>query len=489
MSRCAAMRGVVLVFLLCCAPALLAQTQQRTLANGMKVIVKEDHRSPTVVSMVWYRAGSMDEVSGTTGVAHVLEHMMFKGTRKVPPGEFSRIIGRAGGRDNAFTSRDYTAYHQQLHKSKLALALELEADRMANLVLSDAEFSREIRVIMEERRMRTDDNPHALVSEQLMAATYTAHPYRNPVIGWMNDLANMRAADARAWYDTWYAPNNATLVVAGDVDPGEVFRLAQKFFGGIPSRTLPVRRPQVEPRQTGVRRLTVKAPGELPYVLMAYHVPVLRKPESDQEPYALYVLNGILDGYDAARLNRELVKTTGVAVSAGSSYDAINRGEGLFYLEGTAAPGRTAAQVEAALREQIDRIVKEGIGEQELRRVKAQVVAADVYSRDSVYGQAARIGMLETVGIPHETMDLQVRKVGEVTAEQVREVARKYLVEDNLTVAVLDPQPLPGAAPPPAPPERKLPWVVWLLAVLALLAGAVVAWAQRPPVSKGPRLE
>ena len=448
MTRSFAARCAVLVVALCCAPAIAADAQQRILGNGMKVIVKEDHRSPIAVSMVWYRAGSMDEVSGNTGVAHVLEHMMFKGTKKVPAGEFSKMVARAGGRDNAFTSRDYTAYHQQLHKSKLPLVLELEADRMANLVLSEDEFSKEIRVVMEERRMRTEDDAHSQVSEQMMASVYVVHPYRTPVVGWMNDLVNMRVKDARAWYETWYVPNNATLVVAGDVVTEEVFSLAEKFFGPIPSRPLPERKPQVEPKQSGIKRLTVKAPGELPYVLMAYHVPVLRDPEKDWEPYALSVLNGVLDGYDAARLNRELVKTSRIANGAGASYDAVNRGEALFYLDGTPAEGRTAPEIEEALRGQIARVVKEGISEQELRRVKAQVTASQVFSQDSVYYQATRIGMLETVGISYQTADLQVRKLQEVTAEQVREVARKYLVDDNLTVAVLDPQPLPGGKKP-----------------------------------------
>ena len=449
-----AARCAVLAAALCCTPAFAVDAQQRILGNGMKVVVKEDHRSPIVVSMVWYRAGSMDEVSGNTGVAHVLEHMMFKGTKKVPVGEFSKIVARAGGRDNAFTSRDYTAYHQQLHKSKLPLVLELEADRMANLDLSEEEFSKEIRVVMEERRMRTDDDAHAQVSEQLMASVYVVHPYRTPVVGWMNDLVNMRAKDARTWYDTWYVPNNATLVVAGDVVTEEVFRLAEKFFGPIPSRPLPERKPQAEPKQSGVKRLTVKAPGELPYVLMAYHVPVLRDPEKDWEPYALSVLNGVLDGYDAARLNRELVQTSRIANGAGASYDAVNRGEGLFYLDGTPAEGRTVPDIEEALRAQIARVVNEGISEQELRRVKAQVTASQVFSQDSVYYQATRIGMLETVGIPYQTADLQVRRLQEVTAEQVREVARKYLVDDNLTVAVLDPQPLPGGRKPRPKPEN-----------------------------------
>ncbi len=300
------LRSCIVALALVCAgtSAFAAAIAQRKLANGMTVIVKEDHRSPVAVSMVWYRAGSMDEVSGTTGVAHMLEHMMFKGTQKVPVGEFSRTIARAGGRENAFTSRDYTAYYQQLHKSKLPVALELEADRMVNLTLAGDEFAKELRVVMEERRSRTDDDPHSQLHEQLLASVYLTHPYRSPVVGWMNDLQNMQLADARGWYEKWYAPNNATLVVAGDVDPEAVFQLAEKSFGSIPARVLPERKVQVEPRQFGIKRITVKAPAELPYLVMAYRAPVLRDVENDWEPYALFVLNGILDGNDASRLNR-----------------------------------------------------------------------------------------------------------------------------------------------------------------------------------------
>ena len=446
--------GFVTLALLCAsASTFAAQVAQRMLANGMNIIVKEDHRSPVAVSMVWYRAGSMDEVSGTTGVAHMLEHMMFKGTTKVPVGEFSRTVARAGGRENAFTSRDYTAYYEQLHKSRLPLALELEADRMVNLSFAEDEFAKESKVVMEERRSRTDDDPRSQLHEQLMATVYISHPYRSPVIGWMNDLQNMQLADARGWYQKWYAPNNATLVVAGDVEPEAVFKLAEKFFGSIPSRALPQRKVQTEPRQFGVKRITVKAPAELPYLVMAYHAPVLRDVESDWEPYALFVLNGILDGSDASRLNRELVRNTRVANSANSSYDLINRGPALFFLDGIPAEGKTVADVEAALREQIRLLVEKGISDDELRRVKAQVTAAQVYARDSVYYQAMRIGMLQTIGLPYDSSDLQVRKLQEVSADQVREVARKYLVDDNLTVAVLDPQPLPGGRRPRPNPE------------------------------------
>jgi len=448
-------RSIALALVLGCASTLAcAQTvAQRTLVNGLTILVKEDHRSPVVVSMVWYRAGSMDEVSGTTGVAHMLEHMMFKGTKNLPAGEFSRTIARAGGRENAFTSRDYTAYYQQLHKSKLPLALELEADRMVNLAFAEEEFNKERQVVMEERRMRTDDNPHSQLHEQLMATVYISHPYRFPVVGWMNDLQNMRLEDARAWYEKWYAPNNATLVVAGDVIPEEVFRLAEKSFSALPARELPQRKPQIEPRQLGIKRMAVKAPAELPYLAMAYHVPALRDVDADWEPYALFVLNGILDGSDASRLNRELIRNLRVANSANSNYDLINRGPALFFLDGVPAEGKTVADLEQALREQIRVLIDKGISDEELRRVKAQITAAQVYARDSVYYQAMRIGMLQTIGLPPDSSDLQVKKLQSVTAEQVREVARKYLVDDNLTVAVLDPQPLPGGKAPRPIPE------------------------------------
>jgi zinc protease len=424
-----------------------ANPHEQTLSNGLKVIVKEDHRSPVVVSQIWYRVGSMDEVSGATGVAHVLEHMMFKGTRKVPSGEFSRIIAAAGGRENAFTGRDYTAYFQQLEKSKLPVAFELEADRMQNLVLSADEFAKEIRVVMEERRLRTDDQPRALLHEKLLSTAFQVHPYRNPIIGWMTDLEHMTVADARDWYEHWYAPNNAVLVVVGDVNPKEVFALAQKHFGKIRPRALPRRKPQEEPAQAGIKRVTVKAPGTLPYLSMAYKAPVLRDPEQDWEPYALEVLAGVLDGNASARLNQRLVRESRIAQSADAGYDATARGPGLFYLSGTPSEGRSVAELEAALRAEVAKIVQEGVTGEELDRVKAQVTAAHVFQRDSVFYQAMLIGQFEMVGLSHRDIDRVVAKIREVTPEQVREVAAKYLVDDRLTVAVLDPQPLEARAP------------------------------------------
>lgn len=326
---------------------------------------------------------------------------------------------------------------------------------MQNLTLSPAEFAKEIKVVREERRWRTDDQPRSRVYEALMATAFEAHPYRRPVIGWMNDLEHMTVQDVRTWYREWYAPNNATLVVVGDVKAADVFALAKRYYGAIKPGKLPVRKPQVEPSQDGIRRVTVKAPAELPYLLLGYHVPVLRDPNKDWEPYALEVLVGVLDGNDAARLNRILVREKRIAVSTGASYDAIARGPGLFLLEGVPAQGTPPAELEAALKEQVEKIVREGVTEEELARVKAQVVADQVYQRDSMFYQAMQIGQLESVGLSYRDLDTLVEKLKEVTAAQVQEVAKKYLKDDNLTVALLDPQPLAGRRP--APPPKGLP--------------------------------
>ena len=421
-----------------------AEVFERTLANGLKVIVKEDHRAPVVVQQIWYKAGSMDEITGKTGVAHALEHMMFKGTKSVPAGEFSRLIAAAGGRENAFTSDDYTAYFQQLDKSKLQLAMKLESDRMQNLDLSEKEFSKEIRVVMEERRMRTDDDPHALLQEKMMAVVYEEHPYHHPVIGWMSDLKQLDVNDVKAWYKRWYAPNNATLVIAGDVKADEVFALAERYYGHIPRRAEPLRRNYIEPAQVGIKRMVVKAPAELPLLVMSYHAPNMVDPLRDWQPYALEMLAGVLSGNDAARLNKHLVREQQVASDAGAEYDSTSRGPAVFTLDATPSAGKTAADAEAALRREIALVVRNGVSEQELARVKAQVTAAEVYKLDSVFYQAMQIGQMESIGLGQKAIPLMLEKLQAVTAEQVRDVAQMFLQDDNLTVAVLDPQPLSG---------------------------------------------
>ncbi|HSH29115.1 MAG TPA: pitrilysin family protein, partial [Thiohalobacter sp.] len=417
-----------------------------SLDNGMRVIVKEDHRAPVVVSQVWYRIGSSYEHAGITGISHVLEHMMFKGTDKHGPGEFSRIIAENGGRENAFTSRDYTAYFQQLEQSRLPVALELEADRMRNLLLPEEEFNKEVRVVMEERRLRTEDKPEALTFEQFNATAFLNSPYRNPIIGWMTDLESMNIQDLERWYQRWYAPNNAILVVAGDVDPDAVAKLAAQHFGPHQAEAVAPPKPRIEVEQKGVRRIRVQAPAEVPYLLLGYKVPVLLTAENEWEPYALEVLAGILDGGQSARLARILVRDRQLVAEAGAGYDLYGRQQSLFLLDATPAEGVDVEAVEKALRGQIQRLRSEPVAAAELERVKAQVVAGRVYEEDSIFYQAMKIGQLESIGLDWRVGEQYVARIQAITAEQLQAVARKYLVEDRLTIARLDPLPMDAEA-------------------------------------------
>jgi zinc protease len=438
------MRRLLATGLLVASQALLAAevVHEYQLDNGLTLIVKEDHRAPVVVSQVWYRVGSSYEHDGITGVSHVLEHMMFKGTEEHPPGEFSRIISENGGSENAFTSSDYTAYFQQLEKSRLPISFELEADRMRNLNLQDEEFQKEINVVMEERRLRTDDKPTAQTYEQFKAVAFTSSPARIPTIGWMNDLENLQLGDLQHWYERWYAPNNAIVVVVGDVEPEAVLKLAKKYFGPLqPEKIIPPK-PRIEPPQKGRRDVTVQAPAEVPYTLMGYKVPVLATAEERWEPYALEVLANILDGGNSARLTSELVRGSRIATSAGAGYDLYDRQAGLFLLDGTPAVTHSIPELQAALFEQVQRLKDEPVTDEELSRVKSGVVASAVYERDSIFYQAMKIGQLEAVGLDWRLADEYVERINAVTAEQVQAVAKKYLQEETLTVAVLEPLPM-----------------------------------------------
>ncbi len=422
-----------------------AVTEYR-LDNGLRLIVKEDHRAPVVVSQVWYRVGSTYEYDGITGISHVLEHMMFQGTKKHGPGEFSRIIAEQGGRENAFTSRDYTAYFQSLEKSRLPVSFEMEADRMRNLLLQEKEFAKEVQVVMEERRLRTEDKAESLTYERFNAAAFMSSSSRLPVIGWMNDLQNLKLQDLEAWYRQWYAPNNAIVVVAGDVNPAEVYALALKHFGNLQPSEIEPPKPREEVKQQGERRIVVKAPAEVPYLIMGYKTPVLLGAEVDWEPYALEVLAGVLDGGASARLSKSLVRAQQVAASAGAGYDLYERQAGLFLFDGVPATGRSIEEVEAALMAEVEKIKTTPVSPKELERVKAQVLADKVYGEDSVFYQAMKIGQLEARGIDWQAGEAYVEKIQAVTAEQVQAVAKKYLVKDTLTVAVLDPQPMDALA-------------------------------------------
>ena len=430
--------------------------RQFTLDNGLTLVVKPDRRAPTAVHMLWLRVGSMDEVDGTSGVAHVLEHMMFKGTDKLQPGEFSRRVAALGGRENAFTSLDYTGYYQQVPANRLGEVMALEANRFAHSRYSDEEFAKELEVVKEERRSRTEDNPRALMFEQLRATTFVASPYRRPVIGWMGDLDALTAQDARDFFQRWYTPANAAVVVVGDVDSQAVLALAKQHYGGIQGHAVPARKPRPEPEQRGLRRIEVKAPAEQALVALAFRVPRMSSldpsPEND-DALALTVLAAVLDGYSGARLDRALTQGPDrVADSAGAGNGLMGRGPQTFSLTGVPAAGKSAAQVEAALREQVARIAKEGVNEAELNRVKTQWVASEVYKRDSVMGQAQELGHLWVQGFPLDADEQLIMRLRGVTAAQVQGVAQRYFGDDQLTVATLLPQPRDPNQKPRTPP-------------------------------------
>jgi len=431
------------------ADSVLAENQvhETVLENGMKVIVKEDHRAPIMVSQVWYKVGASYEPDGITGVSHALEHMMFKGTHSHPPGEFSRIIAANGGTENAFTGRDYTAYFQTMSSDRLEIALELEADRMRNLTLPAEEFAKEIEVVKEERRLRTEDKPTGQLYEQFSALAYRSLPYANPVIGWMNDLGNMQVEDLAAWYRLWYAPNNATLVVVGDVVPEEVFRMAKDYFGPLKQEPIPALKPLREPPQKGEIRSVVRIPANEPYLVMGYKTPAVTTAETSWEPYALEMLVAILDGGNSARFSKNLVRGTEVAVSASAEYNAFTRLPGMLMLDGTPASGRDIAELEGALRDEIAGLRTDLVAEEELERVRTQVIASKVFELDSVFYQAMEIGMLETIGLDWRLIDRYVEALKQVTPEQVREVAQRYLRDENLTVTLLEPLPMENGKP------------------------------------------
>ena len=444
------MRSLLSIFLLlgCQMAQAAGAVTEYQLENGLKLVVKEDHRAPVVVSQVWYRVGASYEHDGITGVSHVLEHMMFKGTDAHPAGEFSRIVAENGGRENAFTSKDYTAYYQRLEKSRLPVSFELEADRMRNLHLLDKEFQKVINVVMEERRLRTEDKPTALTYEQFLANAFTSSSVRIPTIGWMNDLENMELADLQRWYQRWYAPNNAIVVVVGDVEPKAVLALAKKHFGPLKPEEIVPPKPRLEPPQKGKRYINVQAPAEVPYTVMGYKAPVLRTAEKDWEPYALEVLANILDGGDSARLTRELIRGSQIATSAGAGYDLYDRQAGLFLLDGTPAGEHSIAEVQQALLAQVLRLQETRVAADELARVKSQVVASNIYEQDSSFYQAMKIGQLEAVGLDWKLADDYVDRINAVTAEQVQAVAKQYLVEEQLTIAELDPLPMETGSKP-----------------------------------------
>lgn len=443
----------VLAALLVLSPATTFAASDRThefmLDNGLKLVVQEDHRAPVAVVQIWYKVGASYEQDGATGVSHALEHMMFKRTKNLATGEFSRLVADRGGRENAFTSLDYTAYFQQWSRDDVELSFKLEAERMHNLLLDPQEFTTEMKVIAEERRLRTDDDPQALAAEVANTVAWQTSPYRQPVIGWAADIASMQLPDLRAWYERWYTPSNATLVVVGDVDPVAVKKLAEQYFGPLPRRAIDAPRPRPEVQQRGEKRVIVRNEKvQLPHLMMAWKTPTMTqvgKTGPDGEPveaweiYALDVLAAVLDGGSSARFARELVRGRELASQVGAYYQSTSRLPDLFSVDASPRDGHSLEELEAAIVGQIEAVKKTPPSAEELARVKTQVVADTVYQQDSMFYQAMIIGTLESVGLPWRLKDEYDAGIRAVTAEQVQAVAKRYLHPDRQTVAQLLP--------------------------------------------------
>ena len=415
-------------------------THEFQLDNGLDVLVREDHRAPVITVMVWFKAGSIDEAPYETGLAHVLEHMMFKGSKRLDAGEFSRTVARFGGSDNAFTSYDFTAYFQQYEASRLPLALELEAERLKNLKIDDEAFRRELQVVMEERRQRTDDKPTALAWEKFQAVARPGTGYAHPIIGWRDLLAQLQPQQARDWYDRFYVPGNATLVIAGDVTPEQVRPLVEKFFADLPRGETPPRPETTLNPPPGERRMTLRLPVRVPALYMSYNVPSLTTADHQDDFYALTMLGGVLDGGTSARMESNLVRGQRLAAGLGAGYDGLQRGNGTFTITATPNPAVSLDQLEAAIKAEIKKIAEQPPSEAEMDRVRAGVLAEQIYQRDSVMGQAMELGTLSVLGLDWRLAGQFDDNLEAVTPEQVQQAARKWLVAERSAVAHVIPE-------------------------------------------------
>lgn len=403
------------------------------LKNGLKVLILEDHKAPVATFQIWYRVGSIDEPKGKTGLSHLFEHMAFKGTEKYGSKELSKIIQKNGGIDNAYTTKDYTAYFQILPSDKIYLSIELEADRMRNLLLRDEDLRYEKAVVMEERRLRYEDDPEASLFEEVQLTAFKAHPYRWPVIGLFSDLESITREDLLEYYRRYYNPSNAFIIVAGDVNPEEILKKIKESFEGIPGEPLSERHYSREPAQRGERRIYLKKEAEVPYLLIAYHVPTF--PHEDAP--ALEVLSTILTG-KSGRLYRKIILEKKIAASVDASYSGLNRFPYLFFFDGVPLQGRDTKDLELAIYEVIEELKESPPSEKEIQKAKNQIEAAFVMEMDSVYSLARIMGTFELLGGWH-LKDKYLERIRAVTSEDLQRVTRKYLIEDNRTVGILIP--------------------------------------------------
>ncbi len=418
-------------------PAAVAEPKEFMLSNGMKVLLVEVPKAPVATVQVWYKVGSRNEVMGRAGLSHMLEHMMFKGTAKYPKGSFSRLVRKSGGVDNAFTSQDFTAYFENLASDRVEQALDLEADRMQGLILDENELQTEREVVKEERRLRSEDDPQGYLVETLFAQAFMSHPYHWPIIGWFADLDAMTLEDLQRHYDTYYSPNNATLVLVGDIKADTLMPTITKLFEPIPKGPTPKPLTVVEPEQKGERRFVVKREAQVPFVMFGYRVPNY----SSEDAYALNLLETILSTGKSSRLYQALVYDQKTALAVGAEYSLMQADPGLFYFFALVAPGQKVEPVEEALQKEIKRLQAEPPTEQELQRAKNQVEAAHIFEQDSNFRHAMLLGQAETVGAGWQHVNKFLERTRAVTAKDIQRVARQYLIDDVRTVGILIPLP------------------------------------------------
>lgn len=454
LSACAALPERTMTDVRQAASATTPATYEETLANGLKVVIKQDHRAAVVMTQLWYKVGSSDETSDETGLSHALEHMMFKGTPTVPGEEFSRINARFGGSNNAFTTDDYTGYYQLYPANRLNLALELEADRMQHLVLKEDDFAQEMRVIMEERRQRTDDNPKALAYERFRLMAYPTSPLRYPVIGHMKNLEKLKLSALKRWYQQWYTPNNAVLVIVGDVKPDEAMQQVRQYFGSIPMRATPTRPDVNEFMHTGERNMNLFMPVQVPLLYMAYNVPSLGTAKDPNDAYGLTLLVSVLDGGLSARLEQRLVREQRLLTAVSTSYSPFERGGSLLMISAVPDQGHTLAQARKAILAEIEKLKTDPITDDELARVRTNYLADMTYSQDSISGQAQLIGQMETAGLSYQTVVDLPERLSKLTVPFIQDVAKRYLTQDSLSTLYLAPEaknPQNAVAPVVAP--------------------------------------